>query len=82
MSDIFGRKFVMVLINSLFLIGSIGCGAAQSFNQLIIARVIAGLGGGGLTLMANIIIHDLVPAHQRSQYQSYVGAIQTVGVYF
>ncbi|KAG2222560.1 hypothetical protein INT45_002691 [Circinella minor] len=80
LSDIFGRKIVMILINSLFLIGSIGCGTAQSFNQLILARTIAGLGGGGLTLMANIIIHDLVPLHQRSQYQSYVGAIQTLGV--
>ncbi|KAI9256634.1 major facilitator superfamily domain-containing protein [Phascolomyces articulosus] len=80
LSDIFGRKFVMVAINALFLIGSIGCGLAQSFNQLILARIIAGLGGGGLTLMANIIIHDLVPAHQRSQYQSYAGAIQTLGV--
>ncbi|KAI7850572.1 major facilitator superfamily domain-containing protein [Circinella umbellata] len=80
LSDIFGRKIVMILINSLFLIGSIGCGTAQSFNQLILARIIAGLGGGGLTLMANIIIHDLVPLHQRSQYQSYVGAIQTLGV--
>ncbi|KAI9490064.1 major facilitator superfamily domain-containing protein [Zychaea mexicana] len=80
LSDIFGRKVILVAINALFLIGSIGCGAAQTFNQLILARIVAGLGGGGLTLMANIIIHDLVPANKRSQYQSYAGAIQTLGV--
>ncbi|KAI8138134.1 major facilitator superfamily domain-containing protein [Fennellomyces sp. T-0311] len=80
LSDTFGRKPILIAINALFLIGSIGCSIAQTFSQLIISRVIAGLGGGGLTLMANIIIHDLVPVNKRSQYQSYAGATQTLGV--
>ncbi|KAI8147652.1 major facilitator superfamily domain-containing protein [Fennellomyces sp. T-0311] len=79
LSDAFGRKPVLVTLCILFLIGSIGCGYAESFMQVIVARAIAGFGGGGLPLLANVIIHDVVPSEKRSSYQSYISTIQTLG---
>ncbi|CAO3630775.1 unnamed protein product [Cunninghamella blakesleeana] len=79
LSDIFGRKTVLVIILIFFLLGSFACGAAQSMVQLGIARAIAGLGGGGLFSISAILIHDLVPMQKRGQYQSYVNIAQTLG---
>ncbi|KAI9264268.1 major facilitator superfamily domain-containing protein [Phascolomyces articulosus] len=80
LSDVFGRKYIMLLLVALFFIGSVGCGAATSMNQILISRVLAGFGGGGLQLMSNVVIQDLVPSHQRGQYQSYVSSVQTLGI--
>ncbi|KAI8147653.1 major facilitator superfamily domain-containing protein [Fennellomyces sp. T-0311] len=80
LSDVFGRKTIMLLLVAMFFIGSIGCGVARSMNQIILSRVIAGFGGGGLQLLSNVIIQDLVPLQQRGQYQSYVSSVQTLGI--
>ncbi|CAO3630779.1 unnamed protein product [Cunninghamella blakesleeana] len=79
LSDIFGRKTILVYILTFFLVGSFACGAAQSMVQLGIARAIAGLGGGGLFAISSILIHDLVPMQKRGQYQSYINMTQTLG---
>ena len=68
----------MLLLVTLFFVGSVGCGIATTMNQIIFSRVIAGFGGGGLQLMSNVVIQDLVPPHKRGQYQSYVSSVQTV----
>ena len=80
LSDVFGRKYIMLLLVTMFFVGSIGCGIATSMNQILISRVIAGFGGGGLQLLSNIIIQDLVPLQKRGQYQSYVSSVQTVRI--
>ncbi|KAI9493750.1 major facilitator superfamily domain-containing protein [Zychaea mexicana] len=49
-------------------------------NQIIFSRVIAGFGGGGLQLMSNVVIQDLVAPQKRGQYQSYVSSVQTLGI--
>ncbi|KAI7856859.1 major facilitator superfamily domain-containing protein [Circinella umbellata] len=79
LSDVFGRRNILIVANLFFFIGSTACGAAQNMLQLSIARAIAGLGGGGLMCLASVIIHDLVPTRQRGKYQSYVNMTQTVG---
>ena len=78
LSNAFGRKPVLITLNILFLIGSTGCGYAQSFSQIVIARLIAGMGGGGLTLLGNIILHDVVPTEKVGSYLSYLSIVQTV----
>ncbi|KAI9307369.1 major facilitator superfamily domain-containing protein [Cunninghamella echinulata] len=79
LSDIFGRKTVLVYILCFFLVGSFACGAAQSISQLGIARGISGVGGGGLFSLSSILIHDLIPMQKRGQYQSYIIMSQTLG---
>ena len=48
LSDLYGRRKIFQLTMVMFLLGSILCGAAQSMNQLIAARAVQGLGGGGI----------------------------------
>lgn len=80
LSDIVGRRPVLLTLTTLFFIGSVGCGYASDLTQMIVFRAIAGLGGGGLNLLGNVVIHDVVPADQRNRYLSYISTVQTVGI--
>ncbi|KAK9720411.1 hypothetical protein K7432_004162 [Basidiobolus ranarum] len=73
-SDIFGRKIAFLFAIFVFEIGSILCGAAQSMVMLIVARAIAGIGGGGIQGMVFIIIAEIVPIRERGKYQGFIGA--------
>jgi EmrB/QacA subfamily drug resistance transporter len=73
-SDMFGRKKIFLIAISIFLIGSILCGAAQTMNQLIVFRGLQGLGAGGLMVLAMTVVGDVVPPRQRGRYQGYFGA--------
>ncbi|HWT55722.1 MAG TPA: MDR family MFS transporter [Candidatus Microsaccharimonas sp.] len=73
-SDMFGRKKIFMYAISIFLIGSMLCGAAQSMNQLILFRGLQGLGAGGLMVLAMTVVGDVVPPRQRGRYQGYFGA--------
>lgn len=55
LSDIFGRKSVLLGSLIIFLFGSLACALAQTMIQLIIFRAIQGLGGGGILTLAMII---------------------------
>jgi Major Facilitator Superfamily len=59
-SDIFGRKPILMLANATFLAGSIVCALAKGMTTLIAGRVIQGLGSGGLLVLVNILIGDLI----------------------
>jgi EmrB/QacA subfamily drug resistance transporter len=58
-SDIFGRKPILMLANAVFLVGSALCAVSVSLKGLIIGRVVQGLGSGGLLVLVNILIGDL-----------------------
>jgi EmrB/QacA subfamily drug resistance transporter len=74
-SDVYGRKRVYQFAIVLFLIGSALSGAAQTMEQLIGARAIQGLGGGGLMVLAFAIIGDIIPPRERGRYTGYFGAV-------
>ncbi|KAG1151951.1 hypothetical protein G6F37_000717 [Rhizopus arrhizus] len=74
-SDIFGRKLILLFGISVFLFGSILCGAAKNMVMLIVGRAIAGIGGAGITSMVFIIISDIVPLEKRGSYQGLVNAV-------
>jgi EmrB/QacA subfamily drug resistance transporter len=74
-SDIYGRKRTYQAAILIFLLGSILCGLAQSMPQLIGARLIQGLGGGGLLTMGFAIIGDVIPPRERGRYAGYFGAV-------
>jgi MFS family permease len=59
-SDIFGRKPIMLLATFVFFIGSLMCAVAKSIAVLIAGRAIQGAGAGGVLLIVSILIGDLV----------------------
>ena len=71
LGDLFGRKYVMMAAITLFPLGSLVCGLANSMNQLIAARVLQGLGGGGIMVSIFSINADLFEPRVRARYQSY-----------
>ncbi|KAI0897875.1 MFS general substrate transporter [Annulohypoxylon nitens] len=72
LTDIFGRGPGLVFSNIFFAAGNLICGLAQNANVMILGRVIAGIGGGGLMAIATFLCTDLVPLRNR-------GVIQGIG---
>lgn len=71
LGDLFGRKYVMMFAITLFVIGSLSCGLAWSMESLIAARVLQGLGGGGIMVSIFSINADLFAPRERAKYQSF-----------
>lgn len=71
LGDLFGRKYVMLVAVAIFTLGSVACGLAVSMNTLIAARVLQGLGGGGIMVSIFSITADLFEPRERARYQSY-----------
>src|SRR5436309_7776502 len=69
LADIYGRKPLFLFGSSLFLLGSVLCGAAQSMEQLIIFRAIQGLGAGAVLPIVLTIIGDIFALKERAKFQ-------------
>ena len=78
LSDLFGRKRILMFGIFTFLAGSAWCGAAQSMNQLIVARGFQGIGAGALMPVVFAALGDLFSPRERGKYQGFTGA--TFGV--
>lgn len=78
-SDIFGRMPVVLFCTALFLVGIIISSVANDFTVMLVGRAIQGVGGGGLILMNDIVITDLVPMRQRGKYFGIIGGIWALG---
>ncbi|PRZ44099.1 EmrB/QacA subfamily drug resistance transporter [Antricoccus suffuscus] len=76
--DQIGRRGLMFTAILLFVSGSIIGGLAQDMTWLIIARTVQGLGGGGLILLSQAIIADVVPARERGKYMGIMGSVFAV----
>ena len=79
LSDIYGRKRLFQVAIITFLIGSVGCGIAQSMLTLIVSRGVQGIGGGGLMAIAFVIIGDVVPPRERGRYVGLITSVFAVG---
>ncbi len=75
LGDMYGRKIVVMTAIVLFLIGSAICGMAWSMESLIAARVLQGIGGGGLMVSAFAMIGELFGPRDRAKYQGYTSAV-------
>jgi EmrB/QacA subfamily drug resistance transporter len=75
LSDIHGRRVMMLIAIGLFMAGSVACALAPSMTALVFARALQGLGGGGLMALSQTIIADLVSPRERGRYQGYIGAV-------
>src|SRR5579863_10462410 len=74
-SDVFGRKVMLMIGVSLFLLGSWLSGASQNMNELVIFRGIHGLGAGALFPIVMAIIGDLYSPRERGRFQGLFGAV-------
>lgn len=75
LGDLFGRKIVIQVGILIFLLGSIICGLAPSMNILVAGRLVQGLGGGGLMVVAMAVVADVLPARERGRVQGLLGAV-------
>jgi EmrB/QacA subfamily drug resistance transporter len=75
LSDLFGRKPMLMIGISLFLVGSALSGLSQTMWQLILFRAIQGLGAGALFPISLAVIGDLFTPRERGKYQGLFGAV-------
>jgi len=75
LSDIYGRRAMMLAGVGVFMAGSAACAAAPDMALLIAGRALQGLGGGGILPLAQAIIADVVAPRERGRYQAYMGAV-------
>ncbi len=75
LGDLYGRKRILQSAIVLFLAGSALCGQAQSMTELIAFRAVQGLGAGGLVVLIQSVIGDVVPPRDRGRYQGLFGAV-------
>ena len=78
LSDIYGRRAMIIVALSLFISGSILCALAPNMPMLILARGLQGLGGGGIMPIVQTVISDVVTARERGQYQAYFSGVWMV----
>ncbi|KAK7191954.1 hypothetical protein DPSP01_013796 [Paraphaeosphaeria sporulosa] len=79
MANIFGRRVLILFAVCSFVLGSGISGGAHSMGILIFGRVIQGIGGGGINMLVNLIVCDLVPLIDRGKFMALVFSAISVG---
>lgn len=80
LSDIFGRRASFCFGTCMFTIGNLLCGFSRSKVTLILARVLAGIGGGGCISIATFIASDNIPLARRGTWQGTSAVVYTMGL--
>lgn len=73
--DLYGRRWPFLVAIGLFTLASAGAALADSMLTLVLWRAVQGLGGGGLMILSQSIIADIVPASERGKYMGPLGAL-------
>ncbi|RDW61771.1 MDR family MFS transporter [Aspergillus mulundensis] len=79
LSDIYGRRYLVIISVAVFALGSGICGGASSMDMLIAGRAVQGLGAGGINVLVETIVCDIVPLRERGSYLGIVFGGITVG---
>ena len=75
LGDLYGRRRLMLFGMGLFTVASLFCGLAQNMEQLVLARIIQGMGAGGMISVSQAIIGGIVPPRERGRYQGYFSSM-------
>ncbi|MBT2729989.1 MFS transporter [Bacillus sp. ISL-75] len=78
LSDMYGRKKLLIIAVSIFTLGSILCGMANSIGTLIIFRGVQGIGAGGMIPLSMIIVGDLFTIENRGKIQAVFSSIWAI----
>ncbi|KAF2137939.1 uncharacterized protein K452DRAFT_235249 [Aplosporella prunicola CBS 121167] len=79
LSETFGRMYTLAACTLLFLIGIIISSVSHNFTPMLLGRTIQGMGGGGIILLNDIVITDLVPMRHRGTYFGIIGGVWALG---
>jgi EmrB/QacA subfamily drug resistance transporter len=74
LADLFSKKVLVQTALLIYIAGSVAAGLSQSTEMLIACRVVQGIGVGGLTALAQIILAAMIPPRERGRYSGYLGA--------
>jgi EmrB/QacA subfamily drug resistance transporter len=75
LSDIHGRRMMVLTGVCVFMLGSLACALSTSMTALIFSRALQGLGGGGLIALTQTVLADLVSPRERARYQAHFGVV-------
>jgi len=75
LGDAFGRRRLMFIALSIFIVASVLCAVSPTIELLTAARVLQGLGGGGLMTLSQALIGETIPPRERGRYQGYLAAV-------
>ena len=75
LSDQFGRKPFLIFAILSFMTGSIIGALAPDMTWLIVARALQGVGGGGLMILSQSVVADVIPARERGKYMGIIGGV-------
>lgn len=79
-ADLFNKKLLVQSAIVIFVIGSVIAGVAGNVPMLLAARVVQGIGMGGLTALVVAIIGSIVSPRERGRYSGYMGAVMAVSM--
>ncbi|KAI0384690.1 MFS general substrate transporter [Hypomontagnella monticulosa] len=79
LSNVFGRRYLALSIVAIYIIGSGICGGASNPAMLIGGRAVQGIGSGGINMIIDVIISDLVPLRQRGNFIAVIIAVYGIG---
>lgn len=71
---------MLLLAFGVFGLGTVFCGFARTMNELLLARAVAGIGGGGMTTLVAIILSAVIPLNQRGMWQGYNNIVYAAGL--
>ena len=75
LSDIHGRRVMLLIAIAVFSLGSLACALAPTMITLALARALQGIGGGGLIALSQTILADIMTPRERAGYQVYIAGV-------
>ena len=80
LADLFNRKLLIQLALAISVLSSAAAGLSQTVTQLIGWRAVQGIGAGGLTALATVLIADIISPRERGRYMGLMGGIMGIGM--
>ncbi|EAA30567.2 MFS general substrate transporter [Neurospora crassa] len=79
LSDIYGRKRMVIIAYTMFMVGCAIVGMGQTMSQVVLGRIVSGAGASGMSALVSVLITDLLPLREVAQWRAYVNLVATLG---